>query len=57
MKPQPTGALPDTGVDNNEIVSSNGRNNEKSPKSDFTKPMHKAEKSNFLSLDAKQAFT
>ena len=55
--PQPAGALPGAGVDDSKVVGSSGGNNRKSAKSDFTKPMRIAEESNFLTLDAGQAFT
>ena len=37
--PQPAAALPATAVDNSEVIESSGRNEEKSAKSDFTKPV------------------
>ena len=52
-----TGALPATGIDNSKIVGSSGRNDKKSAKSDFIKPMCKAEEPIFLTSDIKQAFT
>ena len=54
--PQPTGALPATTVDNSEVIRSNGKNEEKSAKSDFTKPVHGAEEPSFLTPDARRAF-
>ena len=57
MSPQPTGALPATTVDNSKVVGSSGRNEGKSAKSDFTKPMRGAEKPSFLTPDARQAFS
>ena len=54
--PQPADALPTTAIDNSEIIRSSGRNERKSAKSDFIKPMCGAEKPSFLTPDAKQAF-
>ena len=48
--PQPIGALPATGIDESEVVS---RNNRKLAKSYFTKPMHRVEKFNFLTFNAR----
>ena len=53
----PAGALPATVVDNNKVVSSRSKNDEKSAKSDFTNPMCRAEEPGFLTPDSKQAFT
>ena len=55
--PQPAGALSATTVDDNEVVGSNGRNEGKSAKSDFTKPVRRVEEPSFLTPDARQAFT
>ena len=55
--PQSAGALLATAVDNSEVVGSSGRNEKKSAKSDFTKPMRRAKEPSFLTLDARQAFT
>ena len=55
--PQPAGALPATTVDNSEVVGSSGRNEGKSAKSDFTKPVRRAEEPSFLTPDARRAFT
>ena len=48
------GVLPATSVGNSEIV---GRNDEKSAKSDFIKPVHGVEKPSFLTFNARRAFT
>ena len=50
-------ALPAPGVDNNKVVSSSDRNNIKSAKSNFIKPVHRAKESSFLTSNARQAFT
>ena len=55
--PQLASTLLAIGIDNSEVVSSSDRNNKKSAKSDFTKPMHKAEEPSFLTSDTRQAFT
>ena len=55
--PQPAGALPATAVDDSEVVGSSGGNEGKSAKSDFTKPVRRAEKPSFLTPDARRAFT
>ena len=55
--PQPAGALPATTVDDSEVIGSSGRNKGKSAKSDFTKPMRRAEEPSFLTPDARRAFT
>ena len=49
-------ALLATGVDDNEVVGSSGRNNGKLAKSDFIKPMRKVEEPSFLTLDTRKAF-
>ena len=54
---QPAGILPATGFDNSKIVSSSSRNNRKLAKSDFIKPVRKAEEPSFLAPDIRQAFT
>ena len=53
---QPAGTLPAIAVDNSEVIGSSGRNERKSAKSDFTKPMRKAEEPSFLTPDARWAF-
>ena len=55
--PQPAGTLPATAVDNSKFVETSGGNERKSAKSDFTKPVRKAEEPSFLTPDARQAFT
>ena len=55
--PQLTDTLPATGIDDNKVVGSSGRNEGKSAKSDFTKPVRGVEESSFLNPDARQAFT
>ena len=57
MSPQLAGALPATNVDNNKVVRSSSRNERKSAKSDFTKPMRGAEEPSFLTPDVRRAFT
>ena len=54
---QLAGALPATGVNNSEVVRSSGRNQGKSAKSDFTKPVCRAEEPSFLTSDTRQTFT
>ena len=54
---QPAGALLATAVDDSEVIRSSGGNEGKSAKSDFTKPMRRAEESSFLTPDARRAFT
>ena len=55
--PQPAGALPATAVDDSEVVGSSGGNEGKSAKSDFTKPVRRAEEPSFLTPDTRLAFT
>ena len=57
MSLQPVDALLATTVDNSKVIRSSGGSEEKSVKSDFTKPMRRAEKPSFLTSDARQAFT
>ena len=57
MSLQLAGPLSATGIDDNEIVGNDSGNNRESAKSDFTKPISRAEESSFLALDARQAFT
>ena len=54
---QPAGFLPAIGIDNRKVVSSNGENDRKLAKSDFTKPVHRVEEPSFLTPDARRAFT
>ena len=54
---QPAGALLATAVDDSEVVGSSGRNEGKLVKSDFTKPVRKAEEPSFLTPDARRAVT
>ena len=51
--PQPASTLPATGVDDSKVIRSGSRNDGKSAKSDFTKPMRGAEEPTFLTPDAK----
>ena len=53
----PAAVLPATTVDNSEVIKKSGRNKEKSAKSDFTKPVRRAEEPSFLTPDARRAFT
>ena len=55
--PQLSDALPATGIDNSEVVRSSGRNKKKLAKSDFTKPVRRAEEPSFLTSNTRQAFT
>ena len=50
---QPADTLPTTGVDNSKVVRSSSRNEGKSAKSDFTKPMRRAEEPSFLTLNTR----
>ena len=50
---QPASTLPVTGVNNSIIVGSSSRNNKKSAKSDFTKPVRRVEEPCFLTLDVR----
>ena len=52
--PQPNDALPATGID--EVVRNSSRNDRKSAKSDFLKPVRKVEEPSFLTPNARQAF-
>ena len=45
------------GIDNSKVVGSSGGNDKKSAKSDFTKPVRRAEESSFLTPNTRQAFT
>ena len=51
--PQPAGALLATAVDDSEVVRNSGKNEGKSAKSDFIKPVRRAEKPSFLTSDAR----
>ena len=51
--PQPASALPATGINDSKVVGSSGKNNGKSAKSDFIKPVRRAKKPSFLTLDAR----
>ena len=53
----PACILPATGIDNSEVVGSSGTNSGKLAKSDFIKPVCRAEEFSFLALNARQAFT
>ena len=55
--PQLADALPATAVDDNEVIRSSSRNERKSAKSDFIKPVHRVEEPSFLTPDARWAFT
>ena len=55
--PQPAGALPVTTVDDSKVVGSSRGNKRKSAKSDFIKPVRKAEEPSFLTPDTRRAFT
>ena len=55
--PQPAGTLPATAVNDSKVVGSSDRNERKSAKSDFTKPVRGAEEPSFLTPDARRAFT
>ena len=54
---QLAGALPATTVDNSKVIRSSGGNKGKSAKSDFIKPVRRAEEPSFLTPDARRAFT
>ena len=54
---KPVGALPATEIDNSNFVGSSSKNDRKSAKSNFSKPMHKVKKSSFLTPNTRQAFT
>ena len=49
--------LPAIGINNSKVIRSGGRNNRKSAKSDFSKPMYRVEEPNFLTYNTKRAFT
>ena len=55
--PQPSGALSATSINNSKVVGNSGENDRKSAKSDFTKPVRRAEEPGSLTSDARQAFT
>ena len=55
--PQLSGTLQATSIDNSKVVGISDRNERKSTKSDFTKPVREAEESSFLTPDARRAFT
>ena len=57
MSPQLAGALPATSIDDSEVFGSSGGNKRKSVKSDFIKPVRRAEEPSFLTPDARQTFT
>ena len=54
---QPASTLPTTNIDNSKVIGSSARNGRKSVKSDFTKPMRRAEEPSFLTPKARQAFS
>ena len=51
--PQLASALPATAVDDSEVIGSSDENEGKLAKSDFTKPVRRAEKPSFLTCDAR----
>ena len=51
------GTLLATSVNDSKVVGRSGRNDRKLAKSDFIKPICKAEESCFLTLDVRRAFT
>ena len=55
--PQPADTLSATGVDDRKVVRSSGRNKGKLAKSDFTKPVRRAEEPSFLTPNIRRAFT
>ena len=55
--PQPASTLLVTDVNDSKIVESSGGNDGKSAKSDFTKPVHRAEEPSFLIPNTRRAFT
>ena len=55
--PEPVAALTSTSIDDSKVVSSSGKNNRKSAKSDFTKPVRRIEKPSFQTSNTKQTFT
>ena len=55
--PQLTGTLLATNIDNSKVISSSSRNDRKSAKADFIKPMYRVEEPSFLTFDTRQAFT
>ena len=50
------GTLPATGIDNSKVVGISDGNDRKLAKSDFTKPLCRAEDPSFLTSDIRQAF-
>ena len=53
ISPKAAGTLLATGVDDSEVVKCSGRNERKLAKSDFRKPMRRAEKPSFLTPDTR----
>ena len=54
--PQLVSTLPDTSIDDSKVVGSSSKNDKKSAKSDFTKPLRRAEEPSFLVSNTKQTF-
>ena len=51
--PQLAGVLSATVIDDNEDINNSGRNDEKSAKSDFIKPIRRAKEPSFLTPNAR----
>ena len=54
---QLAGTLSATSIHDSKIVGNSGKNNKKSAKSDFTKPVHRVEEPSFLASETRQVFT
>ena len=55
--PQPASDLRATNINNSEVIESSGKNERKSAKFDFTKPVRREKEPSFLTPDTRRAFT
>ena len=53
MSPQLAGTLPATSVDDSKVIGNNGGNKRKLAKSNFTKPVYRAEEPSLLTPNAR----
>ena len=53
MSPQPAITQLTTSIDNSKVIGSSSRNDGKSAKSNFTKPVRRTEEPSFLTPDAR----
>ena len=56
ISPKVAGTPPIISIDNTKVINSSSGNDKKLTKSDFTKPVYKAEKPSFLTPNIRQTF-